>query len=606
MSSISATASSTTPAQVWSARDTPHTDVGPARSVGLGLLFTAIAYAGLWVTREHAFSAMFFQKSPVLAVVPPVEVFLACWAIAILVLKYFMRRQQEQAFANRVLLQLPERITVREAASLIEQIEQASDHPRRSFLLHRVVRALAHFQYSGSRSEVASLLGSQSEIDGTVVNSSYTMLRVFIWAIPILGFIGTVVGLGEALAGFKDLNDIDRLQEQLLPITGGLGGAFQATFIALFCSILIMFPTSTAQRTELRLLTWVEDFCNEQLLRRLSGQSIGSDLENLHDLAGAMGAQFADSLATAIQKVTANLQENLAAQFQVSVDAHHQEFRQLQNTMAHVAQASTEIGTRLAALPHEVVAQLDTLPEHVAGRITAAYGEALARETQTIQQQLAETYDTQLGRAEALQKMIRSDTAALGEVSQHAKAIADATDAVAQRLDHLPQIIASPLEERLGQVFATFGATMDTVVATMQTTIGTSTRSTQELEALSQQLSQQFQAIATDVHAWVEVAQDTTTMVKVSLSATSHEISQSADAFRASLETVGQALVGSVRESQTSLVACAESLQVATEAICQLVKHVDARRELDTLHAAVARVSQLLNADGHMTTVETS
>jgi hypothetical protein len=252
-------------------------------------------------------------------------------------------------------------------------------------------------------------------------------------------------------------------------------------------------------------------------------------------------------------------------------------------------------------LPQNIIAQLNTLPEQFASRITKTYGEGLARETQTIQQMLAGAYETQISRAEALQQMIRSDAEVLGEVTQHAKAIIEATNAVSQRLEDLPRTIISPMEERLGQVFASFGEKMNIAVQTMGEAVGTSARSTQELDTISQQLGEQFRTISTDAKSWVEAAKETTITVSSSLSATSREISNSADAFRTSLDTVGKELVGSVRESQASVVECLASLQVATEAICQLVKRVDARRELETLQSAVDRVSQLLNTDGHVT-----
>ena len=44
------------------------------------------------------------------------------------------------------------------------------------------------------------MLKSQSEIDATMVDSSYVLIKVFIWAIPILGFIGTVLGISEAVS----------------------------------------------------------------------------------------------------------------------------------------------------------------------------------------------------------------------------------------------------------------------------------------------------------------------------------------------------------------------------------------------------------------------
>lgn len=563
-----------------------------ATSMGLGLLLLVAIYAGLWVIREHTFAAIFFQNSSLIFWVPPAEVFLASWAVVILLLKYQKHQQQDSVFANESLLQWPERITVKDASSLITQIENTSAQPRRSFLLHRIVRLLAYFRDSGNRLEVASLLASQSDIDVTVVHSSYTMLRVFIWAIPILGFIGTVLGIGEAIGGFAGLSDIDRLQEQLAPITGGLAGAFQTTLIALILSLCIMFPTSALQRAELRLLNRVDDFCNEQLLRCLSTRGTGHHPEDLKDLSREMGAQFAGSLEATIQKITVS-QAALAANVHSAVETQHNEIIQLRNAMTTAAEAS-----------QEVVSQLDSLVERFTDRITAVYGEALAHETAHIQQMVATAYEPPITRIEALHETLRSEAETLAGVNQHAKAIAEATETVAQLLKDLPLHIISPLEERLHQVLVPFGVEVATVVEALREATSSSSRSIEELEGLSQQLREQWQAISSEVSAWVDAARDTTVTVRSSLSATSHEIAESANAFHSALETAGNALLGSVGASQASLAECIAALQAATQAISQLVKHVDARRELDTLHAAVERVSQLFNTNSHMASTE--
>ena len=44
------------------------------------------------------------------------------------------------------------------------------------------------------------MLKSQSEIDATMVDSSFDLIKVFIWAIPIPGFIGTVLGISDAVS----------------------------------------------------------------------------------------------------------------------------------------------------------------------------------------------------------------------------------------------------------------------------------------------------------------------------------------------------------------------------------------------------------------------
>ena len=118
------------------------------------------------------------------------------------------------------------------------------------------------------------MMASQSEIDANAVDSSYTLLKVFIWAIPILGFIGTVIGISSAVGGFSgaldQAQDISVLKESLNGVTQGLATAFDTTLIALVMSMLVMFPTSSIQKSEEDLLNWVDEYCNENLIKRLN------------------------------------------------------------------------------------------------------------------------------------------------------------------------------------------------------------------------------------------------------------------------------------------------------------------------------------------------
>jgi biopolymer transport protein ExbB/TolQ len=247
----------------------PHTDINPASSLLLGILFMACAYVLLWITKNNPFSAMFFQEGQVIAWAPPLEVFLTSWALAIVVLKYGEHRKQERMFSSDILTKLPQAISPAAAREWVEEFQPRATQKRLFFAPHRISRLLAHFGQHCNRSDLSALLVSQSDIDVSTVNSSYSTLRVFIWAIPIVGFIGTVIGIGDAISGFAELNDPNQLQEQLRPITSGLAGAFETTLIALLFSIVLMFPTSWCQKIELRLLNRLDDFCNEQLLHRL-------------------------------------------------------------------------------------------------------------------------------------------------------------------------------------------------------------------------------------------------------------------------------------------------------------------------------------------------
>lgn len=62
-----------------------------------------------------------------------------------------------------------------------------------------------------------------------------TFLKYISWAIPSIGFIGTVRGIGEALS--KAAEAIDG---NITGMTSSLGVAFNSTFVALLISIMLM------------------------------------------------------------------------------------------------------------------------------------------------------------------------------------------------------------------------------------------------------------------------------------------------------------------------------------------------------------------------------
>ena len=206
--------------------------------------------------------------------VPYAEVFLMGWSAAILLLKNKkIARQKESILFDLLPTEIAADITPDKVGLFVKHIRSLPADPRESFLLNRVLRGLEHFRVRKSNPEVVEILSSQSEIDANAVDSSYSLLKVFIWAIPILGFIGTVIGISAAVGGFSgsldQAQDISVLKDSLNNVTGGLSTAFDTTLIALVMSMIVMFPTSSMQKVEEDVLNWVDEYCNENLIKRL-------------------------------------------------------------------------------------------------------------------------------------------------------------------------------------------------------------------------------------------------------------------------------------------------------------------------------------------------
>ena len=214
--------------------------------------------------------------------VPRAVVLLSAWSAVILALKLVLLSLQRRALAKD-LLPLQGKIDLPSLEGLLERLETLPGAVRRSLVYCRIVRALESFRSRGSSGAVANQLTLQGELDGVVVDSSYSMIKAFLWAIPMLGFVGTVLGIGEAVGSFSDSvaqtagsltpeAQLENLKSSLGGVTSGLGLAFDTTLIALVFSVLLMLPMNWLIKSEDDLLTGVSDYCNERLLMRIEEQ----------------------------------------------------------------------------------------------------------------------------------------------------------------------------------------------------------------------------------------------------------------------------------------------------------------------------------------------
>lgn len=92
------------------------------------------------------------------------------------------------------------------------------------------------------------------DVAGERLNDSYALTRTVIWAIPILGFLGTVIGITMAIANITP----DQLEQSMSEITSGLAVAFDTTALSLSLSMILVFGSFVVERSEQRVLGRVE------------------------------------------------------------------------------------------------------------------------------------------------------------------------------------------------------------------------------------------------------------------------------------------------------------------------------------------------------------
>ena len=127
----------------------------------------------------------------------------------------------------------------------------------------------------GSAENLEERLKHLADLDAERAHASFGLLRLIVWAIPILGFLGTVIGITMAIASLKP----SALEESMVEVTAGLGVAFDTTALALALSIILMFIQFYVDRAEGGLLAAVDARVQAELIGRFREVSADPDTQ---------------------------------------------------------------------------------------------------------------------------------------------------------------------------------------------------------------------------------------------------------------------------------------------------------------------------------------
>src|SRR5262249_52894938 len=103
-----------------------------------------------------------------------------------------------------------------------------------------------------------------SDNDALTQENSFALVRFITWAIPILGFLGTVLGITGAIAGVTP----EVLENSMSDLTNGLAEAFDATALALGLTMVCMFLSYLVERQEQSVLENVDQIIDRHLAHR--------------------------------------------------------------------------------------------------------------------------------------------------------------------------------------------------------------------------------------------------------------------------------------------------------------------------------------------------
>ncbi|MGC1273990.1 MAG: MotA/TolQ/ExbB proton channel family protein [Planctomycetaceae bacterium] len=132
---------------------------------------------------------------------------------------------------------------------------------RRTAVAERLRDAVDHLAAPRSSGSLGDALQHLADLADDRLHGSYALHRNICWAIPILGFLGTVIGITLAIAEI----DPEQLSGSLNEVTGGLAVAFDTTALALGLSLVLVFTGFAIERAESAVLERVETFGRKRL-----------------------------------------------------------------------------------------------------------------------------------------------------------------------------------------------------------------------------------------------------------------------------------------------------------------------------------------------------
>jgi biopolymer transport protein ExbB/TolQ len=190
---------------------------------------------------------------------------LGLWALAIMGSKWLaVARERRLLEQELVPVASGSRILPEDAREYSRQIQSLPERDKRRLLPRTLLAGLQRFRATRSIQGASKVASEVCETEHDRLDSELAMIRYIAWAIPSIGFIGTVRGIGDALTQAHRA-----VQGDISGVTESLGTAFNSTFIALLLSLGIMFVLHQLQLRQERLVLDTEGYVDEHLLQHL-------------------------------------------------------------------------------------------------------------------------------------------------------------------------------------------------------------------------------------------------------------------------------------------------------------------------------------------------
>lgn len=194
-----------------------------------------------------------------------VEIALWIWATIILTYKLVQVGRERALLKHDFIgVRQGERIIPEDALDRYKELKtsvEATPRWRERLLPDFLLAALHRFQATNSVQDAASAVKERAELVADNLDSELSLIRYIAWAIPAVGFIGTVRGIGDALTHAEEA-----IKGDLTGVISALGLAFNSTLVALILSMVLMYMLHMLQSRQEALILELQNYCREKLV----------------------------------------------------------------------------------------------------------------------------------------------------------------------------------------------------------------------------------------------------------------------------------------------------------------------------------------------------
>jgi biopolymer transport protein ExbB/TolQ len=149
--------------------------------------------------------------------------------------------------------------------ALSARLEDLPSSRQNDSLVRRLHSALNYVRFRGNAEGLDDELKYLADMDASRIQAGFGLFRAIVWAIPILGFLGTVIGITKALDSLTGSQMGENVMAEALR---GLGLKFDTTALALGLSMILMFVHFFVERTSHSFQEQIDRRTQEELMGR--------------------------------------------------------------------------------------------------------------------------------------------------------------------------------------------------------------------------------------------------------------------------------------------------------------------------------------------------